>query len=166
MQQPPGSNSQDAFVRSLRAELDAFREFHQLLQTEQAVLAAGDPDALVSLAQRKSEQVARLTGLAEGRNRYLSAATGMTDQLGLDAWQGKFDPQRTTGADRLWQELLALARSAKQLNEQNGLLIGLKLQHNQQALAVLRGAAVQTTQLYGPDGQSYAATPGRPLGKA
>lgn len=162
----PGSNSQEAFVRSLRAELDAFRDFHQLLQTEQSVLAAGDVDALVGLAARKSEQVTRLTQLAESRNRYLKAATGMTDQLGIDAWQGKFDPQGRIGADRLWQSLLDLARSAKQLNEQNGLLINLKLQHNQQALAVLRGAAVQTTQLYGPDGQSYSAAPGRPLGKA
>jgi flagella synthesis protein FlgN len=166
MGQDPGSNSQEAFVLGLRAELDAFREFHQLLQTEQSVLAAGDVDALVGLAQRKSEQVTRLAQLAESRNRYLKAATGMTDQLGIDAWHAKFDPQGRVGADRAWQGLLDLARSAKQLNEQNGLLININLQHNQKALAVLRGAAVQTTQLYGPDGQSYSAAPGRPLGKA
>jgi flagella synthesis protein FlgN len=159
-------HDQEAFVRGLRAELDAFREFHQLLQIEQAALAAGDADALVGLAQRKSEQVGRLTQLAEGRNQTLRSATGKTDQLGIDAWRERFDPQGRVGADRLWRELLELARAARQLNERNGLLIGLKLQHNQQALAVLRGAAAQTTQLYGPDGQSYSASPGRPLGKA
>lgn len=161
-----GSDSPDAFVRNLRAELDAFRDFHELLLTEQSVLAAGDADALVELSRRKSEQVTRLTQLTDARNRYLNSATGLTDQSGIDAWQAKFDPQRRIGTDRLWQSLLDLARSAKQLNEQNGLLINLKLQHNQQALAVLRGVAAQTTQLYGPDGQSYSAAHGRPLGKA
>jgi len=166
MGQEPGRNSHEAFVLGLRAELDTFREFHQLLQTEQSVLAAGDVDALMGLASRKSEQVTRLARLAQGRNHHLKAATGMSDQLGIDAWQAKFDPQGKSGAGRLWQELLDLARSARQLNEQNGALINLNLQHNQQALAVLRGAAAQTTQLYGPDGQSYSASPGRPLGKA
>ena len=92
--------------------------------------------------------------------------TGMTDQLGLDAWQEKYDPQGRSDALHAWLALLDLARSAKRLNEQNGALINLNLQHNQQALAILHGAATQTTNLYGPDGHAYSSAPGRPLGKA
>jgi flagella synthesis protein FlgN len=166
MSEGPGVPSQESFVAGLRAEFQAFRTFHELLESEQAALTGGDVNSLVGIAQRKATQVALLGQMAETRNRQLRAATGMTDQLGLDAWQEKYDPQGRSGALRVWQELLDLARSAKRLNEQNGALINLKLQHNQQALAVLRGAAAQTTNLYGPDGHAYSSAPGRPLGKA
>ena len=166
MSEGPGAHSQESFVVGLRAELEAFRTFHELLASEQAALVNGDIDSLVGLAQRKAAQVSLLSQMAESRNRLLNTATGMTDQLGLDAWQEKFDPQGRSGAASTWHALLDMARSAKSLNEQNGTLINLNLQHNQQALAVLRGAATQTTNLYGPDGHAYAPTSGRPLGKA
>lgn len=166
MSEGSGVHSPESFVVGLRAEFEAFRIFHQLLESEQAALTGGDIDALVGIAQRKATQVSLLGQMAESRNRYLKNATGMTDQLGLDAWQEKYDPQGRSGVVRAWQGLLDLARSAKGLNEQNGALINLNLQHNQQALAVLRGAASQTTNLYGPDGHAYSPGLGRPLGKA
>ena len=158
--------SPESFIAGLRAEFQAFQAFSDLLESEQAALVQGDIEALVGIAQRKAEQVSALAQLAEARNRYLRASTGMTDQLGIAAWQEKFDPQKRSGAVRVWEDLLDLARSAKRLNEQNGALINLNLQHNQQALAVLRGAANQTLDLYGPDGQTYSPGLGRPLGKA
>lgn len=166
MSEGSGAHSPESFVVGLKAEFEAFRTFHQLLESEQAALSGGDIDAVVGIAQRKAAQVALLGQMAESRNRYLKSATGMTDQLGLDAWQAKYDSQGRSGAARAWQGLLDLARSAKALNEQNGALINLNLQHNQQALAVLRGAASQTTNLYGPDGHAYSPGLGRPLGKA
>lgn len=162
----PGAQSQESFVAGLRAEFEAFRTFHELLQSEQTALTGGDTDALVSLAERKAAQVTLLGRLATVRNAYLRTATGTTDQLGMDAWQEKHDPQGRTGAMRVWQQLLEVARGAKRLNDENGALINLNMQHNQQALAVLRGAANQTSHLYGPDGQAYSSAPGRPLGRA
>lgn len=166
MSEGSGAQSPEAFVAGLRAEFEAFRTFHELLESEQAALVGGDIDSLVSLAQRKASQVSLLGQMAESRNRYLRNTTGTTDQLGLDAWQKKYDPQGRSGMARVWHDLLALARSAKDLNQQNGALINLNLQHNQQALAILRGAATQTTNLYGPDGHAYSSGSGRPLGKA
>ncbi len=166
MSEGSGAHSPESFVAGLKAEVEAFRIFRELLQSEQAALASDDVEALVGIAQRKAAQVTLLGQMAESRNRYLKNATGMTDQLGLDAWQEKHDPQGRSGVARAWQELLDMARSAKGLNEQNGGLINLHLQHNQQALAVLRGAATQTTNLYGPDGHAYSPGLGRPLGKA
>lgn len=58
-----------------------------------------------------------------------------------------------------------LVSSASALNEANGKLIALRLQHNQQALNVLMAAA-NATSTYGPDGQQQSSGGGRILGKA
>lgn len=58
-----------------------------------------------------------------------------------------------------------LAGAARALNEANGKLIALHLQHNQQTLNVLLAAA-DTAATYGPDGQQQAPAGGRMLGKA
>lgn len=58
-----------------------------------------------------------------------------------------------------------LASTAQALNETNGRLIALRLQHNQQALNVLLAAA-NTAATYGPDGQQQPGLGSRILGKA
>lgn len=58
-----------------------------------------------------------------------------------------------------------LAAEALALNEANGKLIALRLQHNQQALNILLAAA-NGAATYGPDGQQQAAIASRSLGKA
>jgi flagella synthesis protein FlgN len=58
-----------------------------------------------------------------------------------------------------------LAEEARGLNEANGKLIALRLQHNQKALNVLLAAA-QSAATYGPDGQQQASLGGRILGSA
>lgn len=58
-----------------------------------------------------------------------------------------------------------LAEEARALNEANGKLIALRLQHNQQSLNVLLAAESAATT-YGPDGQQQSGLGGRILGKA
>lgn len=58
-----------------------------------------------------------------------------------------------------------LVSEASALNEANGKLIALRLQHNQQALNVLLAAA-NTVATYGPDGQQQSGVGSRILGKA
>jgi flagella synthesis protein FlgN len=58
-----------------------------------------------------------------------------------------------------------LANEASALNEANGKLIALRLQHNQQALNVLLAAA-NSAATYGPDGQQQSGLGSRILGKA
>ncbi len=62
----------------------------------------------------------------------------------------------------LYRELVSAAGA---LNEANGKLIALRLQHNQQALNVLLAAA-NTAATYGPDGQQQSGVGSRILGKA
>lgn len=162
----PASSDPQAFLTALQAEHDAWRLFLRLLQEEQDALAQADADLLLAIAQRKSAQVAHLAALGEARNRHLRAATGAADQAGMDIWCERFDAGGQAGAARLWRQLLDVAQSAQRINEENGALINARLQHNQQALVVLRGAADAAAQCYGPDGQPRTPGSGRPLGKA
>ena len=59
----------------------------------------------------------------------------------------------------LWQQLLALAENAQQLNQINGSMIDTRLRNNQQALAILQAAAKQSA-LYGPDWPDPVSRPG------
>jgi flagella synthesis protein FlgN len=60
-----------------------------------------------------------------------------------------------------WQELLQLARSAKSLNNTNGLLITKHMARNQKALNILQGG--RNNNFYGPNGQSTATIRSRGL---
>lgn len=169
MSQELDSGKLNAFLFGLKRELEAFRQFHQILGVEQAALVSGDAEQLMLLAQRKNERVVELTQLAEARNRYLTETAGSTNQIGMQAWLDSYDPADQHHAGRLWRALIDLAHTAKNLNQSNGQLIHTQLAHNQQALSVLLGANAGTSNLYGADGQAYTAKPvggGRPLGKA
>lgn len=62
------------------------------------------------------------------------------------------------------EDFRKLAAEARALNEANGKLIALRMQHNQQALTSLMAAADRSVT-YGPDGQQRVGS-GRSLGKA
>jgi flagella synthesis protein FlgN len=151
------------FSVKLRAEFEAFREFHQLLQQEQAALIAGDIDRLLNLAPVKTGLIEKLSSFGAERGRRLAAAGHENSPSGLAVW---FDAIGMDDETRdLWNQLLVLAREAEQANRRNGILIETRLRHNQQALAVLKSAANPGNSLYGPNGQISGFTSGRPLGK-
>lgn len=165
----PDPRGLEAFLSVLKRELEAFHQFHSLLQAEQDALISSHTDSLIALAQKKNEKVVLLSQLAEQRNQFLTQQAGSTNQVGMEAWLDSFDPADKHGAGKLWRELIELARNAKALNQHNGQLIHNRLASNQQALAVLMSANTSTSNLYGKDGQAYATPPtggGRPLGKA
>ncbi|MBU1689473.1 MAG: flagellar protein FlgN [Gammaproteobacteria bacterium] len=150
-------------VKNLEAELRAFQDFIQVLQTEQDALVQGNVDPLLELARIKSEKVVLLSQLAESRTRFLSAKGYSQEQGGMMKWLQQRDGGNPQIAE-LWQQLLALAENAQQLNQINGSMIDTRLRNNQQALSILQAAAKQSA-LYGPDGQTQALGLGRPIGK-
>jgi len=161
----PAIASPSDLVKNLEAELRAFQDFIQALQTEQDALVQGNVDPLLELARIKSEKVVLLSQLAESRTRFLSAQ-GYSPQEhgGMTKW---LQQQRDGGNPQiaeLWQQLLALAENAQQLNQINGSMIDTRLRNNQQALTILQVAANQSA-LYGPDGQTQTLGLGRPIGK-
>lgn len=67
------------------------------------------------------------------------------------------------------EKCLELAHEARTLNQANGKLIDLQMQHNRQSLSVLTEAArvtQATTVTYGPNGQTQAVQGGRLFGAA
>ena len=151
-------------VKNLEAELQAFQDFIQVLQTEQDALVQGNVDPLLELAQIKSEKVVLLSQLAESRTRFLSARGYDQEHGGMAKWLQQPRDGGNPQIVELWQQLLTLAENARQLNQINGSMIDTRLRNNQQALAILQAAAKQNA-LYGPDGQTQSLSLGKPIGK-
>ena len=145
----------------LARELQVLESFVVLLQREQELLASGATELLTALSAEKSGTTRELSNLAAARDGELARLGHLQGRAGMDAWATGAD---SNGRDN-WLRLLDLAARARALNEANGKLIALQLQHNQQALNVLM-AAVDQAVTYGPDGQQKPSGGGRSLGSA
>lgn len=144
----------------LRLELGGVGTFLEILQAEQGALVEGEMQRLEILASDKARMAEQLSALAARRNRYLTSRGFSTDTKGMAAWLAHGADAKTVSAWRVLQELTTTAR---QLNQTNGAIIAARLQHNQQALAALQGAA-GAVSLYGPKGQTLGLRGGRALG--
>jgi flagellar biosynthesis/type III secretory pathway chaperone len=145
----------------LDEEVRAARDFLSLLEREKLALQGGPIDGLFALAEEKSNLCSRSNRLAIKRAQAFAMAGAGTQRKEIETFL------RSTRQPALvrWHELLTLAGKIRGLNRDNGTLILSQLQHHQQALAVLRGAAEQAA-LYGPDGQSHSVPQGRHFGSA
>ena len=146
-------------ARQLQEELRTARTLLELLKQEQAQLVAADIDALNALTEEKTRLVTRMSELATDRHHALAATGFAASEAGMQAWLENHQPDE---ARQAWQNLLELARAAKEVNRSNGLLIGKHLTRNQSALNVLKGGP-QGQTLYGPNGQSSVTAAGRGL---
>lgn len=132
-----------------------------LLQ-EQALLSGnGDADEIPNVISEKATIVAEMARLADQRHKVLASLGFPASENGMQKWLD----QHGTDADKaLWDELFALAQSARETNRLNGLLVGKQMAINQNALKILQGRANVGGSFYGPDGSSSVRTTGRPLG--
>ncbi|WP_034293343.1 flagella synthesis protein FlgN [Herbaspirillum sp. RV1423] len=130
------------------------------LQHEQDLLSGnGDADKIPEIITDKANIVAEMAALADQRHKLLAAAGFTASENGMQSWVGQFG---SVEDKQIWEDLFALAQSARELNRLNGLLIGKQMAINQNALNILQGRTNGT--FYGPDGQSNLRTSGRPLG--
>lgn len=60
----------------------------------------------------------------------------------------------TKNSIHLWEEIIAISKQCRSLNEKNGASINLLAQHTQRSLKILKGKSQQATT-YGPDGSTY-----------
>lgn len=143
-------------------EVGRLREFIVVLQREQDLLKNGDTEALLPLIETKTRLADKLAALAQAREAHLVRQGCAAGRTGMEDWlQRHGSPSQRQS----WQALLALAGEARNLNEINGKLIGLHMQHNQQAFTALMNAT-NRAMTYGPDGQQQAGLGGRILGTA
>lgn len=160
---PAAASSAGEIARGLDGELSRLEEFVALLQHEQELLKRGEPEPLLALIDSKNGLANTLAGLAQARERQLADLGLPAGRSGMENWLNRSGQAEDR---RRWTRLLELAGQARDLNALNGRLIGLHMQHNQQALAALTAAANKVTT-YGPDGQQQAAVlGGRSFGKA
>src|SRR3990167_8903191 len=138
-------------AHSLNEEQQEANRLLQVLKQEQALLIGADIDQLAALTEQKAKIVARMTELASGRHRALGAAGFDAAESGMKAWLAR--APAPSAIAKSWNELLELARAAKEMNRTNGVLINRQMTRNQDALSVLQGNR-QGGNLYGPNGQS------------
>lgn len=147
----------------LGEETRALRAFFSLLERERRFLEDGSVDPLLPLSEEKTLALARLNALGQRRASWLAAAGYGNGRDGAKAWLTGLDvqaPERDA-----WSELIDAAERVRDLNDANGVLMRARMQHNQQALAVLL-AASDRASLYGPDGQARAGPGKRHFGVA
>jgi len=144
---------------SLKEEYEVAAHLLQLLLQEQERLVEARIDGLPELTSEKSKTVTRLNELANSRHRALAAAGFKPKESGMQAW---LDQSADDAAGQSWQDLLTLAKSARELNRTNGVLINKHMARNQNALNVLHGDQ-PGTGIYGPNGQAGTKTKTRGL---
>ena len=139
------------FLSELQDERDALATFVDTLQAEQAALVSGDTERVAALATEKASRIDLLAALGAQRKRHLAAQALTDNAAGMLAWLSR-NSGLAASARRTWQDLLALADTAQQLNLGNGQLIDSQLQQNRARLAVLQGAK-NSDGVYRRDGQ-------------
>jgi flagellar biosynthesis protein FlgN len=139
------------FTAALMDEKNTIQVFIEILKKEEDALVQGKIDDVDFLASDKTRLVEKLMQLGEQRSQYLLTQGYSTDSAGMNEWLAKhINPDTQT----LWNELLQLAKNAKQINQTNGLIISSQLQHNQRAFSALQSAAGNIS-MYGPKGQAF-----------
>lgn len=138
----------------LKAEADLASAFVIVLEEEQEVLKTGNPDALPSLAERKSTLAGQLNPQSAARNRLLASEGLPGDRPGIEGWLSKHPKDGAVRQE--WNRLLEVTRRAHELNRVNGELIRLRQQHNSEALDALLPGLRQ--DLYSPEGQTAPVT--------
>lgn len=140
-----------AFAAALQAEQDTLGAFVSLLREEQEILVRGDAERLALIAPEKAAKINLLTELGEQRNRYLSSQNLTRNAEGMTTWL-KRNPSLAASARKIWEQLLACAETAREINQSNGLLIESSLQQNRLRLGILQ-VANASEGVYRPDGQ-------------
>ena len=121
----------------LEQETALVARFISVLQDEAKVLEDGAAEAaLTETTQRRNELTDALTEAAAQRNACLKALGFGTDGKGLDA-AARAHPELVAAKE----ELLRQTEQAQTLNEANGRVIEVFLDHNQRTLDTLRRLA-------------------------
>ncbi len=141
---------------------------HELLSKEAHTLKkrAATTD-LALIANRKKETVTRLEQFAKQFAQILS-----TENLSMhpEDVEKYFQTARQSGlpvenAENRWQQIAALGKKCRALNDQNGAAVNLLSRHNHRLLQILRGQP-QSATTYGPDGATRAERFSQPLASA
>ncbi|MFO1356972.1 MAG: flagellar protein FlgN [Gammaproteobacteria bacterium] len=142
-------------ARLLDAQIDAMQAVLSSLETERQALSARDSDALLAAVGSKADCIAAADA-ADQRRRALLERLGISDRPGRAGRGFSADG----GIGQRWQQVLALTRQCRALNDANGQLIRGQHRRIDGTLRLLRGEP-PTAAAYGP--ASAGRGPPRPL---
>jgi len=140
----------DALLATVTEEHATLEAFASLLMYEEKALAAVSPlETLPGIVEKKTDLTDKLASLEKTRDAQLRG-------MGLPSgWKGMelaiADDARLA---KQWKLLQAVVERARRANATNGLMIRVRMNYNQNALSILRGAATRgAANVYGPDGR-------------
>ncbi len=145
-------------AKILMRETGLVSRFVSLLDKEQDVLIAGNPDALNEINLEKLALVSQLNQIGSERSQITDLTGTASDRERMRVWLGEHPQEKDSAV--LWIKLLSLAQEAKIRHELNGKLIGIHLQQTTDAIAALTQHR-QNQALYGSNGQTAPATGSR-----
>jgi len=146
------TQSLEEITAIIEQEKNAIQLFLEILGREEEALTQGRINDLDMLLSDKTKLFHRLEEISDQRSQYLSARGYPVSKIGMQSWLA--DQQKGTEICEAWEQLLALARQAQQINQINGKAISMQLQYNQRSYLALQSAAGNIS-LYGPKGQAY-----------
>lgn len=144
-------------ARLLDQQIDAMQAVLSSLEDERRALAARDGDALLKAVGAKAESIAA-AGEIDERRQVLLERLGISDRPG----RGSRGFGNDAGIGQRWQQVLALTRQCRALNDANGQLIRGQRRRVDSTLRLLRGEPAATAE-YGPGGEARARNPQRSL---
>lgn len=154
-------------LEQLVLETEIAKQFLQVLNDESAELMAfSSPEPLHELAQKKWQIGQQLEAAYQERMQLVQSRFQVAEtQNSLAATLEKLDPQQQGDLAKQWHHYNEIVSQAKNLNENNAIMIHSYLKYNQDALDSLnRAAGVQHT--YDGKGMRKPVNTGKPLASA
>jgi len=139
----------DALLTTVTEEHATLEAFASLLVYEEKALAAVSPlETLPGIIEKKTELTDKLASLERLRDEQLR-------DMGLPGgWKGmELAVSDDARLAQQWKLLQSVVERARRANATNGLMIRVRMNYNQNALAILRGGMRQNANVYGPDGR-------------
>lgn len=141
------------FIRCLEDEKKIFQQLIEILKHEEKIILLNDFNRFDTIVSKKKLLVDQLS-LHDSKRNQLTKSYGFPIEVKETIGYLKEHYQNSFEVLGLWNEFIVLARTVKELNYTNGLIISAHLKFNQRAFSVLHGAAGNIS-LYGPKGQAY-----------
>jgi flagellar biosynthesis/type III secretory pathway chaperone len=154
----------DALLAELALEELHVAQMQRLLEDEQADLVAGRTERLEAIAAEKLVQLRALELYGRRCEALLAKLGYATTRAGLAACAVAAGGTRGGKLHDAWSRLAAAAAHARDMNEENGALITMRLAHVGGRLAHLDGAGAHGT-LYSAAGHFAGPGAGRSIGR-
>jgi len=122
--------------QALSLDLEAAEQLLQLLEDEQAAMAARDRQALADIVNAKTDCLNQIEKQANNRYQIL---TSLERSIGEAEWKSLIEEQNDKNIQAVWEKLIDTLEQCRHANEVNGRLISRGQQTLHYMLSVLRG---------------------------